>query len=138
MPILYDFNRAPSRNTSMRKAGMLTMVRVSFGIAFGPFNKNCSGAFSIAGFWLVLAAPVVGDGLIDGAGLLIISVDCPSLVQLENAKMSKIIAVVRGIWFFISVAFNRNLILVAMRLTTHRSCVEPQFEARPWKYLILD
>src|SRR5882724_727821 len=123
MPILYDFKRVPSRNTSMRKAGMLTTMRVSLGIAFGPF-KSTGSSFAIG--WSLLSA---GEGLI-AAGLLAAAAG-PSFVQLENAKMSEIIATVRGIWCFISFAFNLNPIPVAMRLATQRSCVEPQLVAPP-------
>src|SRR5712671_5152550 len=121
MPILYDFNKVPSRKTSMRKAGMLTTMRVSLGIAFGPFKRTGS-SFAI-GWSLILA----GEGLIVAAGLSVAAAG-PSFVQLENAKVSEIIATVRGIWCFISVAFNLNPIPVAMRLATPRSCVEPQPE----------
>jgi hypothetical protein len=51
---------------------------------------------------------------------------CPSPGQPENTNVSEIIAAVRGIVFFISIAFNRNPILVAMRLATQQSCVDPQ------------
>src|SRR5436853_4907273 len=98
MPILYDFKSAPSRNTSIRKAGMFTMMRVSFGTAFGPFRRTGSS--------IVACSCLAGDGLTVGAGLLVASVGCASFVQLENAKVSEIIATVRGIWCFISVAFN--------------------------------
>ena len=95
------------------------MMRVSFGIAFGPFKRTGS---SFAVGWSLLLA---GEGLIAG-GLLVASVGCTSFVQLENAKVSEIIAAVRGIWCLISVAFNLNPIPVAIRLATSRSCVEPQ------------
>src|SRR2546421_12731524 len=123
MPILYDFNKVPSRKTSMRNAGMFTIMRVSLGFAFGPFKRTGS-SFAI-GWSLRLA----GEGLI-AAGLSIAAAG-PSFVQLENAKVSEIIATVRGIWCFISVAFILNPIPVAMRLATLRSCVEPQPEAPP-------
>ena len=73
-----------------------------------------------------MAAPFGGEGLIDGGELLVDSADRPSFIQLENAKVSEIIAAAREIVFLILVAFNRNPILVAMRLATQLSCVEPQ------------
>ena len=36
IPILKDLSSVPSLNTSIRKAGMLTTMRVSLGTAFGP------------------------------------------------------------------------------------------------------
>src|SRR2546421_12295621 len=98
MPILYDFNKVPSRKTSMRNAGMFTIMRVSLGIAFGPFKRTGS-SFAI-GWSLILA----GDGLI-AAGLSVAAAG-PAFVQLVNAKASEIIASVRGLWCFIFVGFN--------------------------------
>ena len=46
MPILKDLIRLPFSKTSMRKAGMLTTMRVSFGTAFGPLSIVGSASFA--------------------------------------------------------------------------------------------
>src|SRR6266404_4295423 len=46
MPILYDLTSDPLANTSIRKAGMFTTMRVSVGTALGP--DNIVGSVSLA------------------------------------------------------------------------------------------
>src|SRR5688572_31089679 len=67
MPTLYDLINDPSAKMSMRYAGILTTIRVSVGIAFGP------GSISGLGSAVATAFVASGDG--DGAGVAVVRVE---------------------------------------------------------------
>src|ERR1041385_5475529 len=80
----------------MRKAGILTMMRVSLGIAFGPLSITGS----LVSDSLLFAVPAA-VGLAGGVGLLEEPAGWLLSTQPEMQRVIKINAKLRGTWCFI-------------------------------------